>query len=154
MSCHRTRTVLLSKDWFWIQTFDDHCICCAAATPVSGTRVALGLHPGTPKGVKVFFFFFFSMSWRGQRVRETVANVYNPSGKLCGSITMHRLCILYISFRHSQLHQPETHKRHGHLDYTTAIARLPNRYSWHHKSAYTHFHFCGLEHCCASPTDI
>ena len=20
-----TRTVLLSKDWFWIQTFDDHC---------------------------------------------------------------------------------------------------------------------------------
>jgi len=30
-------------------------ICCAAATPVSGTRVASGLHPGTPKGVKVFF---------------------------------------------------------------------------------------------------
>ena len=29
-------------------------ICCAAATPVSGTRVASGLHPGTPKGVKVF----------------------------------------------------------------------------------------------------
>ena len=28
-------------------------ICCAAATPVSGTRVASGLHPGTPKGVKV-----------------------------------------------------------------------------------------------------
>ena len=27
------------------------------------------------------------------------------------------------------------------------------RYSWHHKSAYTHFHFCGLDHCCASPTD-
>ena len=27
-------------------------------------------------------------------------------------------------------------------------------YSWHHKSAYTHFHFCGLEHCCASPTDV
>jgi len=25
LSCHRTRTVLLSKDWFWIQTFDDHC---------------------------------------------------------------------------------------------------------------------------------
>jgi len=25
-------------------------ICCAAATPV-----ASGLHPGTPKGVKVFF---------------------------------------------------------------------------------------------------
>jgi len=29
-------------------------ICCAAATPVSGTRVASGLHPGTLKGVKVF----------------------------------------------------------------------------------------------------
>ncbi len=30
-------------------------ICCAAATPVSGTRVASGLHLGTPKGVKAFF---------------------------------------------------------------------------------------------------
>ncbi len=30
----------------------------------------------------------------------------------------------------------------------------PNNYSWHHKSAYTHLHFCGLEHCGASPTDI
>ena len=29
--------------------------CCAAATLVSGTRVAPGLHPGTPTGVKVFF---------------------------------------------------------------------------------------------------
>ncbi len=29
-------------------------IYCAAATPVSGTRVASGLHPGTPKGVKVY----------------------------------------------------------------------------------------------------
>ena len=29
-------------------------ICCAAATPVSGTRVASGLRPGTPKGAKVF----------------------------------------------------------------------------------------------------
>ncbi len=28
--------------------------CCAAATLVSGTRVAPGLHPGTPTGVKVF----------------------------------------------------------------------------------------------------
>ena len=27
------------------------------------------------------------------------------------------------------------------------------RYSWHHKSAYTHLQFCGFEHCCASPTD-
>lgn len=24
------------------------CMCCAAATPVSGTRLASGLHPGTP----------------------------------------------------------------------------------------------------------
>ncbi len=33
-------------------------------------------------------------------------------------------------------------------------SREPLLYSWHHKSAYTHFHLCGLEHCCASPTDI
>ena len=26
LSCHRTRSVLLSKHWFWIQTFDDHCM--------------------------------------------------------------------------------------------------------------------------------
>ena len=28
-----------------------------------------------------------------------------------------------------------------------------SQYSWHHKSAYTHLHFCGFAHCCASPTD-
>jgi len=79
--------------------------------------------------IKPMFKYVISMSWRGQRVRETVANVYNPSDKLCGSITMHRLCILYSAFRHSQLHQPETHKRYGHLDFPTAIARLLNRYT-------------------------
>jgi len=31
-------------------------ICCAAAIPVSGTRVATGLHPGTPNGVLSFFY--------------------------------------------------------------------------------------------------
>ena len=31
-------------------------ICCAAATLVSGTRVAPGLHPGTPTGMKVFMY--------------------------------------------------------------------------------------------------
>jgi len=60
---------------------------------------------------------------------ETMANVYNPSGKVCGSITMHRLRILYSAFRHSQLHQPDTHKYYGHLDFPTAIARLLNRYT-------------------------
>ncbi len=58
-----------------------------------------------------------------------MANVYNPSGKLCGSITMHRLRILYSAFKHSQLHQPETHKHYGHLDFLIAIARLLNRYT-------------------------
>jgi len=58
-----------------------------------------------------------------------VANVYNPFGKLCGSITMHRLRILYSAFRHSQLHQPDTHKQYGHLDFPTAIARLLNKYT-------------------------
>ena len=33
------------------------------------------------------------------------------------------------------------------------IRTLFSIYSWHHKSAYTHLHFCGLAHCCASPTD-
>ncbi len=26
LSCRRTRTVLLNKDWIWIQTFDEDCI--------------------------------------------------------------------------------------------------------------------------------
>ena len=52
-----------------------------------------------------------------------MANVNNPS------ITMHRLRILYSAFRHSQMHQPDTHKQHGHLDFPTAIAHLLNRYT-------------------------
>ena len=38
-------------------------ICCAAATPVSGTRVVSGLHPGTPKGVKDFLRQTSNQSW-------------------------------------------------------------------------------------------
>ena len=75
------------------------------------------------------FKYVISMSWRDQCIRETMANVYNSSGKLCGSITMHRLRVLYSTFRHSQLHQPDTHKHYGHLDFATAIARLLNRYT-------------------------
>ena len=69
------------------------------------------------------------MSWKDQCIKETMANVYYPSGKLCSSITMHRLRILYSAFRHSQLHHPDRHKQYGHLDFPTAIARLLNRYT-------------------------
>jgi len=41
------------------------------------------------------FKYVISMSWKDQCIKETMANVYNPSSKLCGSITMHRLRILY-----------------------------------------------------------
>ena len=44
--------------------------------------------------IKPMFKFVMSMSWKDQCVKETMANVYKPSGKLCGLITMHRLCIL------------------------------------------------------------
>jgi len=76
--------------------------------------------------IKPMFTYVISMSWKDQCINETMANVYNPSGKLCGSITMHRLRILYSAFRHSQLHQPDTHKQYGHLDFPTAsgLARL------------------------------
>ncbi len=79
--------------------------------------------------IKPMFKYVISLSWRGQSVRETMANVYNPSGKLCGSITMHRLRILYSAFRRSKLHQPEIHKQYSHPDFPTAIARLLNRYT-------------------------
>ena len=85
------------------------------------------VHPD--QDIKPMFKYVISMSWKGQCVREIMANVYNPSGKLCSSITMHRLRILHSAFKHSQLHQPETHKHYGHLDFPTAIARLLNRYT-------------------------
>ena len=72
---------------------------------------------------------FVSMSWRCQCVSETMANVYTPSGKLCGSITMHRLRILYSAVKQSQVHQPDNHKQDGHPDFPTAITRLMNRYT-------------------------
>jgi len=59
--------------------------------------------------IKPMFKYVISMSWKDQCIKETMANVYNPSGKLCGSITMHRLRILHSAFKHSQLHQPDTH---------------------------------------------
>ncbi len=74
-------------------------------------------------------FSWLPMSWKDQCVNEAMANVYNPSGKLCGSITMHCLCILYNAFRHSKLHQPDTHEQYVHLDFPTAIAHLLNRYT-------------------------
>ena len=41
--------------------------------------------------IKPMFKYVISMSWKDQCFNETMANVYNPSGKLCGSITMHRV---------------------------------------------------------------
>jgi len=65
--------------------------------------------------IKPMFKYVISMSWRGGCVRDTMANVYNPFRKLCGSISKDRLRVLYSAFRHSQLHQPDTHKYYGHL---------------------------------------
>ena len=45
-----------------------------------------------------------SMSWKDQCIKETMANVYNPSGKLCGSMTVHHLCILFSAFSASDTH--------------------------------------------------
>ena len=54
--------------------------------------------------IKPMFKYVMSMSWRDQCIKETMVNVFNPSGKLYGSCTMHRLRILCSTFRHSQLH--------------------------------------------------
>lgn len=48
--------------------------------------------------IKPMFKYVLSMSWKDQCIKETTAKVYNPSGNLCGSITMHRLRILYSAF--------------------------------------------------------
>jgi len=74
-------------------------ICCAAATPVSGTRVASGL-PGTPKGVKVFFntkhfstefaeqsflsWYFEYTGYRLPMIYNANVNFLNASGATAG----------------------------------------------------------------------
>ncbi len=70
--------------------------------------------------IKPMFKYVISMSWKDQCIKETMANVYNPSGKLCGSTTMHRLRILYSAFRHSQLHQPDS----------TSLTHTNNMVTW------------------------
>ena len=112
--------------------------------PVQDKKVSAFLHEpssasfitidpnGTVKSdqdITFMFKYVMSMSWRGQCVRQTVPHVYNPSGKLCGLITMHHLCILSSAFRHPQLHQPDTLKQRGQLDFPIAIACLLDRYT-------------------------
>ena len=77
--------------------------------------------------IKPMFKYVISTSWSDWCIKETMAHVYNSSGKLCGSITMHRLRILYSATKRSQLHQPDIHKHYVHLDFPAAIGRLPDR---------------------------
>ena len=77
--------------------------------------------------IKPMFKYVMSMSWKDQCLKETTPNVYNPSGKLCRSITAHCLRILYSAFRHSQLHH-HTQKMWS-LGLSNSIARLLNRYT-------------------------
>ena len=70
--------------------------------------------------IKPMFKYIISMIWKDQYVSETMANVYNPAGKICSSITRHCL-ILYSSFTHLQLHQPENHREYGHPDFLRCL---------------------------------
>ena len=63
---------------------------------------------------------------------KTLANVYAPSGKLCGTITFERLQILYHAFTQSRQNQPEVHQQHRNPTFEHALARLLNRYSNKH----------------------
>ena len=64
---------------------------------------------------------------------KPLANVYAPSGKLCGTITFEQLQILYHAFTQSQQSQPEVHQQlHHNPTFEHALARLLNRYSNKH----------------------
>ena len=62
----------------------------------------------------------------------SVANIYAPTGKLCGYIKLHRLQILHQAYEQTLIEQPALHKQYGNLDFPTAIARLLNRYTNKH----------------------
>ena len=60
---------------------------------------------------------------------KPLANVYAPSGKLCGTITFERLQILYHAFTQSKHSQPEVHQQHHNPTFEHVLARLLSRYS-------------------------
>ena len=57
-----------------------------------------------------------------------VANVYAPTGKLCGTITMQRLQILQHAFDESQKQQLDAHAAFHNLSFAQAVACLLSRY--------------------------
>ena len=61
-----------------------------------------------------------------------LANVYAPSGRLCGTITFEQLQLLYHAFTQSQKNEPEVHQQHYNQTFEHALARLLNRYSNKH----------------------
>ena len=63
---------------------------------------------------------------------KPLANVYAPSGNLCGAVTFERLQILYHAFTQSRQNQPEVHQQHRSPTFEHALARLLNRYSNKH----------------------
>ena len=57
-----------------------------------------------------------------------VANVYAPTGKLCGTITVQRLQILQHAFDESQKQHPVAHAAFHYLSFAQAVACLLSRY--------------------------
>ena len=58
------------------------------------------------------------------------------------------------TFQTSETRHPSgTGNVHAARERPCGSCRQKSAYSWHHKSAYTHLQFCGLEHFSASPTD-
>ncbi len=88
-----------------------------AIDPIDTVKPDQGIKPMSKYVVKMSW-----PAWRCQCVSETIASVYTPSGKLCGSIAMHCLCILYSDFRHTQTHQHKQYGHFGHPDFPIALA--------------------------------
>ena len=63
---------------------------------------------------------------------KPLANVYAPSGKLCGTVTFERLQILYHAFTQYRQNQPEVHQQHHSPTFEYAVTCLLNRYSNKH----------------------
>ena len=60
---------------------------------------------------------------------KPLANVYAPSGKLCGTIIFERLRIMYHAFFQSRQKQPKIHQQHHNPTFEHALARLLGRYA-------------------------
>ncbi len=76
----------------------------------------------------------YTMSMRHEQYTSstTIANIYNPMGKVQGSVTLERLEILHSAFQQALKTCPDIHRQYGSPNFVTAVSRLLSRYTNNH----------------------